>query len=336
MRALVTGASGFTGGALCALLVGRGAAVRGLVRASSDTRALEALGVERVVHDLADEGPLDAAVADIDTVFHVAAAWRSERLPLSAYWDVNVGGTRRLLEAAGRARVGRFVHTSTVGVQGHIDEGPASEEYRFGPGDHYQESKRDAEVLARDFGRSTGLPVAVVRPAGIYGPGDDRFLKLFRFIGEGRFRMIGSGEVHYHFTYIDDLVRGIALAGEHPDAAGEVFTLGGRESVSLNDLVALIARILGAPDPGRRRHIPVAPVMAAAAACEAICRPLGIQPPLYRRRVDFFTHHRSFDVSKAERVLGFRAEVPLEDGLRRLADWFRAEGMLGGGDAAVD
>ena len=328
MNVLVTGATGFTGGALCRVLLERGATVRGLVRASSDTAALETLGVELAVGDLGEDAPLDDAVAGIDTVFHVAAAWRVESLPIEAYWDINVGGTRRLLEAAERAGVRRFVHTSTVGVQGHIDEGPASEEYRYGPGDHYQESKRDAELLALRFARERGLPVVVVRPAGIYGPGDLRFLKLFRFIREGRFRMIGSGEIHYHFTCIDDLVRGIALTGEHPDAAGEVFTIAGGASVSLNELVALIARILDAPDPARRRHIPVAPVMAAAVLCEAICRPLRIQPPLYRRRVDFFTHHRSFDVSKAERVLGFRAEVPLEEGLRRLAEWYRAEGLL--------
>lgn len=328
MRALVTGASGFTGGALCRLLVERGATVRGMVRASSDTAALEALGVERAVHDLGVDAPLDEAVAGIDTVFHVAAAWRVESLPKDAYWNVNTAGTRRLLEAAGRAGVGRFVHTSTVGVQGHIDEGPATEEYRYGPGDHYQESKRDAELLALEFARDGRLPLTVVRPAGIYGPGDLRFLKLFRFVRDGRFRMIGWGEVHYHFTWIDDLVRGIALAGEHPDAPGEVFTIAGRRSISLNELVSLIARILDVPDPSRRRHIPVAPVMAAAAVCEAICRPLRIQPPLYRRRVDFFTHHRSFDVSKAERVLGFRAEVPVEEGLRRLAEWYRSEGLL--------
>jgi len=328
MRALVTGASGFTGGALCRLLVERGAAVRGLVRASSDTRALESVGVERVVHDLGEDAALDDAVAGIDVVFHVAAAWRVESLPIETYWDINVGGTRRLLEAAERAGVTRFVHTSTVGVQGHIDEGPARENYRYNPGDHYQESKRDAELLALEFARDGRLPVTVVRPAGIYGPGDLRFLKLFRFIGDGRFRMIGSGEIHYHFTYIDDLVRGIAVAGEHPDAPGEVFTIAGPGSVSLDDLVSLIARILGVRDPAARWHIPVAPVMAAAVLCEAICRPLGVQPPLYRRRVDFFTHHRSFDVSKAERVLGFRAEVPLEEGLARLADWYRAEGLL--------
>lgn len=328
MRALVTGASGFTGGALCRLLVERGARVRGLVRASSDTAALEALGVELAVHDLAHDVQPDAAVTGIDTVFHVAAAWRDESLPIETYRVVNVGGTRRLLEAAERAGVTRFVHTSTVGVQGHIDEGPATEEYRYNPGDHYQESKLEAEALALEFARTGRLPLTVVRPAGIYGPGDRRFLKLFRFIRDGRFRMIGSGRVHYHFTFIDDLARGIARAGEHPDAPGEVFTIGGRRSVSLNDLVSLVARILDVPDPSRRAHIPVAPVMAAAAACETICRPLGIQPPLYRRRVDFFTHHRSFDVSKAERVLGFRAEVPLEEGLRRLADWYRSEGLL--------
>lgn len=328
MRTLVTGASGFTGGSLCAYLRSLGHEVRALVRTSSHLGHLPELEVEIVFGDLAEETDLDGAVRDIDTVFHVAAAFRTEGVPKRTFHATNVEGTRRMLEAAERAGVRRFLHTSTVGVQGHIDEGPANEEYRYNPGDHYQRSKLEGELLARSFGDAGRLSVTVVRPAGIYGPADLRFLKLFRFIRDGRFRMIGSGEVGYHLTYIDDLVRGMVIAATHPDAVGEVFTLAGREHVTLNRLVSLVAGALDVPVPQQRFLVPVAPVMAAAAVCEAVCRPLGIQPPLFRRRVDFFTHHRAFDVSKARRILGFQAEIELEDGLRRTADWYRSEGFL--------
>lgn len=324
----MTGASGFTGGRLCAYLQSIGVEVRALARGTSDVSHLINLGVEIVTGDLTEDVELDDAVRGIDTIFHVAAAFRAEGIPKETFRATNVEGTRRMLEAAERADVRRFLHTSTVGVQGHIDEGPANEEYRFNPGDHYQQSKLDGELLARSFGDAGRLPVTIVRPAGIYGPGDLRFLKLFRFIRDRRFKMIGSGEVGYHLTYIDDLVRGMVIAATHEDAVDEVFTIGGREHVTLSRLVSLVAAALDVVPPKQRFRIPVAPVMAAATVCETICRPLGIQPPLFRRRVDFFTHHRAFDVSKASRVLGFKANVELEEGLRRTAAWYRTEGLL--------
>ena len=328
MRALVTGASGFTGSRLCEELRRGGYAVRALVRPTSDLRRLSGIDVELVHADLARDAPLDRALEGVDAVFHVAAAFRREGIPLAMFHETNVAGTRRLLEAAERSDVRRFLHTSTVGVQGHVEEGPASEDYRTKPGDHYQRTKLEGERTALEFGRTGRVPVVVLRPAGIYGPGDLRFLKLFRFIGSGRFRMIGSGEIRYHFTYIDDLTRAMRVAAEHPDAVGEVFTIGGREAVTLNRLVETIAEILEVDPPRHRWKIPVAPVMMAATLCEWVCRPLRVDPPLFRRRVDFFTHERWFDVSKAQRVLGFTAEVGLDEGLRRTAAWYRAEGLL--------
>jgi nucleoside-diphosphate-sugar epimerase len=247
-------------------------------------------------------------------------------VPRRIFRDVNVGGTGKLLEAAARAGVRRFVHCSTVGVQGDIRNPPAREDAPYAPGDHYQESKRDGEVLALSFSRQRGLPVAVVRPTGIYGPGDTRFLKLFRFIRSGRFRMIGDGRIFYHLTYVTDVAQGLLLAGIQEGAAGEVFTIGGAERPTLNEVVARIAAILEVPL--RTTRIPVWPVWMAGLACEALCRPFGIAPPIYRRRVDFFTKSRAFDISKAQRVLGYEPRVGLEDGLRRTAAWYRSQGLL--------
>lgn len=328
MKALVTGASGFTGSRLCGHLRSLGYEVRVLVRESSDLSALEGLELDYVIANLAENRDLGEAVEGMDFVFHVAAEFRAEGIPKSAFHQTNVEGTRRLLEAAEGAGLRRFVHVSTVGVQGHIDGGPADEEYPYNPGDHYQRSKLEGELLARTFATAGRVPVTVIRPAGIYGPGDQRFLKLFRFVRDRRFRMIGSGNVEYHFTYIDDLTHAMLLAADHPAAVGEVFTAGGRGPVTLNRLIELLARVLEVPPLHQRIRIPVAPVMVAATICEGVCRPLGIQPPLFRRRVDFFTHNRSFSVAKAERVLGFRAEVELEEGLRRTRDWYIQEGLL--------
>ncbi len=327
MKALVTGASGFTGSHLTRRLLASGYEVRVLVRKGSDRSVIEGLPVEWAYADLADHAPVDDAMRGIGIVFHVAAAFRVEGVPKQLFWDVNVGGTRKLLEAAGRAGIRRFVHCSTIGVQGAIVNPPAREDAPYAPCDHYQASKRDGEVLALEFFRSERLPGTVVRPAMIYGPGDTRWLKLFRAIHHGTFRMIGDGETLCHPVFIDDLVAGMVLAAERDEALGEVITIGGDEYLTLNELVEKIANVLDRPL--RRRRIPVWPVHLAGLLCEVTFRPLGIDPPLHRRRIGFFVHDRAFDISKAKQLLGYEPRVTLDEGLRRTAAWYRTQGLLG-------
>jgi nucleoside-diphosphate-sugar epimerase len=322
---LVTGASGFTGSNLCRRLLADGERVVAWVRPSSDTTALREMGAECRTVDICAAGEVDAGLGGIETVYHIAAAFRAEHADLEEFRRVNAGATANLLEAAGRHGVARFVHCSTVGVQGDIDDPPARETYRYAPGDHYQRSKMEGELIALEHA-SRGAPVSVVRPAGIYGPGDRRFLKLFRPISRRRFVMIGSGEALYHLTYIDDLVDGIVRAGRRPQAVGEVFTLAGPRYTTLNELVARIAAAVGAPPP--RWRLPYAPVRAAAIVCDKLCRPLGIDPPLYPRRVEFFAKDRAFDISKAREMLGYAPQVDLEEGLARTAAWYRRQGLI--------
>jgi nucleoside-diphosphate-sugar epimerase len=168
--------------------------------------------------------------------------------------------------------------------------------------------------------------VVIVRPIGIYGPGDTRFLKMFRGLARGRFPMLGRGRVFYHLTYIDDLVDGFRLCGEHPAAAGRTYILGGAAYTTLAELVALVAHEVGGRPP--RLHLPIWPVWLAGALCEGVCVPLGIEPPLYRRRVDFYRKSRAFDISRARRELGYNPGVSLQEGIRRTADWYRAQGLL--------
>jgi len=241
---LVTGASGFAGGALCRALRSAERDVVAFVRPSSNTHFLTKAGVDCRVVDITSSQDVMDAFERFDIVYHIAAAYRAEHVNEDFFRTVNVEATRNICEASLQHGVGRVVHCSTVGVQGEIIDPPADEEYRFAPGDHYQQSKLEGELVARDY-MTRGLSVCIVRPVGIYGPGDTRFLKLFRPISRGRFVMIGSGEVLYHLTYIDDLVQGFLLAGEHPNAEGEVFTMAGPEYTTLNELMAKIAATCG-------------------------------------------------------------------------------------------
>jgi nucleoside-diphosphate-sugar epimerase len=167
---------------------------------------------------------------------------------------------------------------------------------------------------------------SVFRPLGIYGPRDTRFLKLFRGLKHRRFVMIGDGSTLYHMTYIDDLCQGIELCGTRPEALGEVFILGGDHHVTLNELIASVARAVESSGP--RMRVPMWPVMAAAHVCEKVFRPLGIEPPLYPRRVEFFSKDRAADISKARRLLGYAPRVNLDEGTRRTARWYAEQNLL--------
>lgn len=323
---MVTGANGFAASVLCRRLIERQYRVRGLVRKGADLRLIDGLNVELFYGDLGDPEPLGEVCSGIDVVFHLAAAYRKENVPKKTFWDVNVNGTRKVLDAAIRNGVKRFVHCSTIGVHGDIKHPPATEDYPYDPGDDYQRSKLEGELLARETFRKTGLAGTVVRPVAIYGPGDMRLLKLFRHIDRGTFRMIGSGNTLYHLVHVENVAQGFILAAEHPDAIDEVFIIGSDTWTTLNDLVAMIGRILGKPIS--RRHIPAGLVWAAAVLCEAVCKPFNLPPPLYRRRVAFFLKNRAFDISKAKRLLGYASNIPLEEGLRQTAEWYRRQGWL--------
>ena len=327
MRAFVTGATGFAGSNLCRAILSRGWEVRALARSTSKVDALRAAGVEIVTGDVRDVGSLLRGMEGADVAFHLAAIFREAGKSDAEYQAVNVDGTRNAIEAAVRAHVPRFVHCSTVGVHGDTGPTPANEDSPLVESDDsYNRTKLAAERLAREAFSRYSLAGTIVRPSAGYGPGELRYLKLFRGIARNRFVMIGSGETRQNFAFIDDLCEGMILAGTRPEAAGETFLLAGEENVTLADLTTRIAHIVGGK-PWRVR-VPAWPVMLAAAACEVLCKPLGIEPPLHRRRVGFFTVHRAFDISKAKRVLGYRPRVPLDKGLRATADWYRAEGLL--------
>ncbi len=326
MKVLVTGATGFAGGALTRALIDEGHHVRALVREPSRAGALAGMGVEVVSGDICSRQDVQKAVDGCRKVFHLAALYRDASAVKQAYWDVHVGGTENVLAACAKADVERLIHCSTMGVHGHVRAIPGDENSPFNPGDEYQRTKLAAEERVWDLGRKHGLKFTVVRPAGIYGPGDMRFLKLFKSIAGGYFVMLGSGETTYHFVYIDDLVRGFLLAGRLDGALNEAFIIGSAEYVTLNQLTELIAEILGAPN--LRWRLPVWPVYAAGALCEAVCVPLKIKPPLYRRRVDFFTHSRGFRIDKARRILGYEPQVTLREGVGQMAQWYGANGFL--------
>lgn len=326
MTALVTGGTGFTGSHLVRRLLADGHTVRVLDTGRGlFAGELARLGAQLTLGSVTDEALVNRLTAGADHVFHVAAVFRQVNLADSVYHTVNAVGTRIVGEAALRHGVASFVYCSTQGVHGNIARPPGDEDSPIAPEDYYQQTKYEGEQeIAALVAR--GLPATTLRPMAIYGPGDPaRFLFLFRAVKRGRFLMFGNGSTFYHPLYIDNLVDAFLLAAEQP-GTGKTYLIGDARYYSLNDLVHSVAASMDRDV--RILHLPFAPLWTAAAACEAVCRPLGIEPPLFRRRADWFRQNRAFRIDKARRELGYEPAVDLPTGLRRTAAWYRDHGYV--------
>lgn len=266
------------------------------------------------------------AVKGVDKIFHIAALYRAANVRDQEFWAVNVAGTENLLQAALHHGISRFIHCSTCGVHGRIKYPPANENAPLSPADIYQLTKLEGEKTAIRYYQEFELPVTIVRPVGIYGPGDLRMLKMYKSIQQNRFFLFGGGEVLYHLTFVTDTVEGFRLAGESPNAVGQAYIIAGEHYTTLAEFAGLVAEELDAPAP--RIKMPVWPLYAAAFICESICVPLRIQPPIFRRRVHIFTHDRAFDISKAKSELKYAPRVDMKDGIHHTAQWYIENGYL--------
>lgn len=327
MRSLVTGGTGFTGSHLVRRLLERGEDVVALDHEPGlYADQLRDAGAEVVLGSVTDPEAVDAATEDVDVVYHLAAMFRDVDAPDEVYWNVNVGGTRTVLEAAEKHRVDRVVYCSTQGVHGHIDDPPGDEESPIEPEDYYQQTKYEGEVVCHEF-MDRGMEISIVRPTAIYGPGDPgRWLMLFKMAETGRFLMFGDGETTYHPVYIDNLVDLFILAAEREEAAGSTYIGGDEHYYTLNEIVRMVGEAIDVDV--RIYHLPFWPMWLTSAAVEFACKPLPIEPPLFRRRADWFRQVRAFNIEKSRTELGFRPEVGLPEGLRRTARWYRENGYL--------
>ncbi len=325
---LVTGATGFTGRVLVHKLLDAGANVRAIARRSSDLGDLADTGVTWYRGDVFDPDVVEQAASGVAYVFHLAAAFREEKSTDDDFRKVHLDSTKLIARAVlGQEGFECFVHVSTVGVHGHIESGLADENYRFAPGDGYQRTKLEGEQWIKSFGDESGLPYSIIRPAPIFGPGDMRLLKIFRMVSKGYLLMLGKGRGMYHLVHVDDLTNTIALAGLVPAARGEVLISAGDEPISIEEMSRIIARTLGRKV--RTVRLPIQPFYWAADICGVVCKPLGIAPPIYRRRVDFYTKDRQFDNRKIRRCLDYEFGYDNEKGIVETTNWYRDKGLLG-------
>ena len=319
---LVTGATGFVGGRLVAALAERGQRVRALTRRSTGLEALERPGIEAVRGDLLDPPSLVRAAEGASLVFH-AAARVSDWGPREAFFAANVEGTRNLVAACREAGVARLVHLSSLTVLGLPRDGRVVDE-RTPPepparGDFYTESKLAGERIVREAHGTGGLETTVVRPGAIWGPGDPNVVpRIVRLLRRGAMPYVGGGRNLVGLVHVENLVRGLLLAGSVPAAAGEVFHLTDGEEIAAREAIDGIADALGVPRP--RVSLPFPLVLAAAALVEGTARALRLRrpPPLTRYGARFVACHARYDLAKARRELCWEPAVSFREGVEEL------------------
>jgi nucleoside-diphosphate-sugar epimerase len=327
MKTLVTGGTGVTGRALVCRLLDEGRTVVVLDNKEGyKTDELRQRGAEVMIGSVTDPASVERCMRGVEIVHHVAAAFREMHLPDKEYAFINVEGTRIVAEAAHRKRVRKFIYCSTCGVHGKVEKPPATEDAPIKPSDYYQQTKYDAERVTLAY-HEKGLPSMILRPNAIYGPGDPgRYYMIFKRVQNGSFPMFGSGRTLYHPLYIDNLIDAFMLSEQPDRGLGQAYLIADEEYFTIEELVRRVARAMGRDV--KIPHYPVWPLVATGHIVEKFCKPLGIAPPIYPRRVDWFRQDRAFDISKAKRELGYRPKIDLDEGLRRAYAWYKAEGML--------
>lgn len=329
MKVLITGGTGFIGSRLASRCMERGDDVVILAQVNTpaeeqNAAVLETQGFSIVVGGVGDKEKIKQAIEGCEVVFHLAAAQHEANVPDKHFWDVNVEGTRNLLDASIEAGIKCFVHGSTIGVYGVEMQGELDETSALKPDNIYGVTKKAGEELVMSY--ADRLPVTSIRISETYGPGDRRLLKLFKGIKQRKFFVIGNGENRHQLIYVDDLIDGMFLAAEKEQALGEIFVLAGSEILTTNDMLHTIADTLDVKAIGFKA--PIWPFYILAVLMEKTLRPLGIQPPLHRRRLDFFKKTLYFSPDKPAGLLGFKARTNFREGAAITAAWYEQQGML--------
>jgi len=334
----VTGASGFIGSHLVEELVGRGYAVRCLIQRDSDREVLDRLDVDIVVGDILDSKAMEDTTANVSVVYHLAAIpnWQAG-ISNSEYHDTNVLGTRRLLEAACRNDVKRFLLTSSMEVVGpSLDGKPVNEATRAHPTNVYGMSKKESEMVVDEYHRCGRIDTVVVRLPTVYGPRNTLHLKrFFRTARSGYFPLVGDGKALMEFCYVGNAVHGLILATEKAKP-GDVFFVSDETSYTLEQVIGTIGAELGVKV--RFIRMPKAFAWALGWSIEALSKVFAFPPfilegtgrPVFSRRsVEWMAESRSFcSVEKARATLGYRPPYSLREGTRETIRWFREARLL--------
>jgi nucleoside-diphosphate-sugar epimerase len=329
MKVAITGATGFLGSSLAHYLIKRGAEIHALVRPTSDRSRLAGMPVVWYEGDVTELKTLPAFLQNADWVIHAAGLLGKAGVSKEEYQQVNILGTENVLTAvANQPTPPHVLHISSVGVLGPARKGLSTDTFDekapLAPSNLYEWSKAEGEKVALRFAKQ-GVPVRVLRPEFVYGPGDLHVLGLFRAVQKGIFFYVGNGKNTCHPTYIGDLNAGIHLIMTR-GKNGEIYHITGEKPLSFNEFATTIATELGVRPPFIR--VPQSFAMLGAMGLEGLNKIAGTPVPLSRTGVDFFSEWRGSTYAKAQRELGYTPQVNLQEGVTKTVAWYRENELL--------
>ncbi|MGH7827789.1 MAG: NAD-dependent epimerase/dehydratase family protein [Candidatus Binatia bacterium] len=325
MKILVTGGTGFLGRYVVRRLLDAGDFVRVLVRARHKGAARKhgmnpgLAGAEEITGDLQDEDSLQRAVQGMDAICHCAAHVQTDS-PWKEFEEITVRGTERLLEAACREGVSRFLHISSLGIYGLDGQGTVTEESSFDDSEktrgHYTRSKIEAERLVWKYHRDRNLPVTVVRPGILYGPGRSPFVaRLCVPIAPSLTIAVGRSHQRLSLSYVEDVAEAVHLALRSNRAVGKAYNIV-EEGISQKEYLALLRRVKLIK--GRIILLSPTPLYPLLSLLERLCRWLSITPPVSRHQFERALASLSYDTSRAREELGWRPKFGVVEGLMKI------------------
>lgn len=328
MKTLVTGTTGFIGSAIIRELINDGREVKALVRKDSDLRNIQDLDVETVIGDLRDKDSLAAALKGCDRLYHTAAYYSFWSRDKNLIFDINVQGTRNILESALELGIPKIVYTSTVGCIGLSQNGsPSGEDTPLDPAtlcNDYKLSKYQAEKVALEFA-GKGLPVVIVNPSAPVGPRDIKPTPtgklVLDFLNRNLPAYLNTG---LNLIDVRDCARGHILA-EEKGTVGQRYILGNK-NMSLQEILLTLEKITGIKAPTVKMPYWVA--FTAGWVCEKLSDYVTGKPPAVPLGgVKMAKYLMYFDASKAVRELGL-PQNPVENALREAVDWYQANNYV--------
>ena len=327
MKIFITGATGFIGSHLVKTLQEKNnCEIKCLVRKNSETETLQKCDVELFFGDLLDENSLKEGVQDCNVIYHLAGKVFAQKI--EDFLDVNVTGTKNLLEAAVSAKIEKFIYFSSIAAVGPNRKLDVllSEDSPCRPITSYGKSKYEAEKLVHAFSKNYELPSIIIRPPMVYGPGatDCRSAKLFKMIREKKFIFIGNGKNKLNTCYIENLIHGVLLLNEKKKILGEkIFFFADAEVSTMQELVNLIAAKEGVKV--NNIHIPVICAKFLAMILQGLGKVLHFTPMINLEMVGELINSWNYDMTLGTRELGYVPKVQLHDGIGRTVSWYRCK-----------
>jgi len=330
MRILITGCSGFIGKNLLEQAVNKDSyEIVGMARNKVKVQKFEDQGVEIRYADLMKPESLKGITRDVEVVVHLAALMR-----FHGSWDAlyrhNVEGTKLVAEDAMKQGVRHFIYSSSTEAIGPVEAIPADEKAPYNPTYLYGKTKQLSEIWLNRKKEEVGLPVTVMRPTGVFGPGDLYVgLSVVRAIAQGKLKILpGKGDTFIHFTYVNDIVQGFLRVIDAPQKSiGETFNIASDDYHTYKDIFTIIAHILGVPPPSRSAPMWLAKTYLAY-----------VEWRDRRKQVDDFVMHpsivddmktnRAYSNVKAKCVIGFRPEYSYQRGMKKTIKWYKENKLI--------